>query len=432
MFIRISNISFIRANVLLCLASLFLLNAIPVFAKKQLTIAAIGQSGEISSAYRTLSAKFNQQIQDDVEIKFLMKPDALFKQTLGDVLRDNHMVDIVIWHAGERLKKYIELGLVLPISDIWQQPSLKNNYSAAIRKAVTYHQQQFALPFSYYLWGMYYKKSLVKRLKLTPPTSWAEFEQTLAIFKQNNITPIFIGTRNLWPVGIWFEYLNLRLNGFDYHEQFLKGQISAHDKGIQQLLKKWQMMIEKGYFFKEHHNKTLAHGVPYIYREQVGLMLAGNVIESQLPSLVINDLSLFPFPAINNNRQNIQVTPLDIMFISSNSQQVELAKKFLLFMANADIQQQHNQTIHQIPVNTKAQLTKSEIERQTIKTLNNAEKLTLFFDREIDEQFGKDNMQIWREFLDNPDLHATTNKMEQVRLKFLNHQNKINTLKVKR
>lgn len=43
--------------------------------------------------------------------------------------------------------------------------------------------------------------------------------------KNAGITPITIGAANKWTSAAWFDYLNLRINGLDYHQRLLQGEI---------------------------------------------------------------------------------------------------------------------------------------------------------------------------------------------------------------
>ena len=44
------------------------------------------------------------------------------------------------------------------------------------------------------------------------------------MLKKNGITPITIGTKFLWTAGGWFDYLNLRINGYQFHMDLTAGK----------------------------------------------------------------------------------------------------------------------------------------------------------------------------------------------------------------
>jgi multiple sugar transport system substrate-binding protein len=320
------------------------------FAITVLKVASIGSSSNIREALYDITARF-EKINPDVRIEIVLDSDTHLKNKLTRLLKQKSMVDIAVWHAGERLNKLIDQDLVLPINGLWYDNQLNNQFTVTNQNIVMLNGQVWAIPISYYQWGFYYKKSLFKRLAINSPNNWSEFINALSIIKQNNITPIYIGSKNLWEVGIWFEYLNLRLNGLEYHNLFVQGEITAHSDGIKGVLTYWAKLINQGDFFDQHEGKDLSDSFPYIYREIAGVTLSGYMIEPYMDEKILDDIGFFPFPKIKGDVANIQVTPVDVMFIAKSSAKQEWAKKFVLFASNANIQTTFNAKLNQFPVN---------------------------------------------------------------------------------
>ncbi|MBA6327854.1 extracellular solute-binding protein [Colwellia sp. MB02u-6] len=120
--------------------------------------------------------------------------------------------------AGERFHKYIRLDLVTPITDIWQTHQLSHKFSDNLNNDIPYNQQIYAIPFSRYQWGMLYNKMLFERLSLLPPKNWQQFIDLLTVLKSEKIIPIYVASKYSWEISAWFEFLNLRLNGYDFHQ----------------------------------------------------------------------------------------------------------------------------------------------------------------------------------------------------------------------
>lgn len=388
-------------------------------SQSELKIAAIAQNSDTRLAFHTLAKDFEAE-NPTVKIKFIMKEDVIFKVELDDMLSTSGAVDIVSWHSGDRLYKYVKRDLVLDISDMWSQRNLDEDFSSIMKGMVSFQNKTYAVPYSYYQWGFYYRKSLFNRLGIAPPSNWQSMMDSFSTLQKNNITPIYIGTKNPWPVGIWFEYLNVRLNGLEFHKRFILGNIPSNSPNIVNVLSHWKQLIDSGYFKSEHEDKILAEGLPYIFRDKVGVILAGNFIETFLPEKIRNDIAFFPFPTMDESLPVTQVSPIDIMFIAKNSDQKELAIKFLSFISEAKVQSKLNGNLFQFPINRNADFTGSELLMTVKKSLSAADSLTHFYDREVEEQYGLENMAIWKDFLANPNVDATINKMETTRLNYVN------------
>jgi len=387
-------------------------------AKSVLKIAAIGHSGDIRQGFYSIGYEF-ERLNPEVEVQFIIKPDAVFKQQLPQMLAKEGAIDIVIWHSGERLNYYVKRSLVTPITDIWHEHQLEQQFSGITENMVSYNEQIYALPISYYQWGFYYRKSLFHRLGITPPKTWPEFLDILATIEQTGIIPIYIGTKNPWPAGCWFEYLNLRINGLKYHNAFVRGEIRSDDSGIKHVLSYWKTLIDKGYFFEDHQTKDLAEGFPLIYREKAGITLAGHFVESYMSDAVKREVGFFSFPEINAQVDEVQVTPLDIMFIAQLSSLQTIAKKFIVFAASEEAQSMLNDKLNQFPANKHSSIIGNGLLQEVKLATSGAKGLTHFYDRAVEKIYGQENLLIWNHFLANADISYTIEQMEQVRLKYL-------------
>lgn len=353
----------------------------------------------------------------DVKIVFVVSEGEIFKKTLQQQLMQDNGLDVVFWMAGERFNKYIRLDLVAPITDIWLSNKLTENFPSHLSGAVTFNEQLYAVPFSYYQWGMFYNKQLFKRLALTPPNDWQAFIKILAALKREDLMPISIGSKYSWAVSPWFELLNLRLNGYAFNQLFIQGKVSAYAPEIRRVFEYWQTLILSGYFIE--HKESLVESLPLLYREQAGVILAGSYFASFFPKKLSRNIGFFPFPIINSDVDKSEVSPVDISFIAQRSTQKAIAKRFLLFLSSKEAQEMFNNGSHFLSANKQANIAKSETLQTVQKSLSNVKHLTLFFDREAEDTFAQDNMAIWRDFISHRNIEETLSKMEAARQRYL-------------
>jgi len=50
--------------------------------------------------------------------------------------------------------------------------------------------------------GIYYNKDMFTKLGLEAPTTWSEFQTVMSTLKQNSVTPLAIGGKDVWPAGL--------------------------------------------------------------------------------------------------------------------------------------------------------------------------------------------------------------------------------------
>ncbi len=64
----------------------------------------------------------------------------------------------------------------------------------------------------------WYNKSLFKKLDLSPPDNWEQFEHVCEKLKHTGITPVYLGNKDLWPAGNVMGHLVSRIVGeTEYH-----------------------------------------------------------------------------------------------------------------------------------------------------------------------------------------------------------------------
>lgn len=185
----------------------------------------------VNSAYQktVVSQLFHEYEKNNpgtkVELAFFQ--DAEFKQKLGGWLSSPTKVyDLIAWQGGERLYRYVRQGQVAPISEFIPRDVMRDAFTQGSLGAVTYQGEMYALPMSYYQWGIFYRKSIFAKAGLTPPRNWQEFIRVCNALKQQGITPLALGNSGKWPASAWFDYLDLRINGLEFHNQLLQGQHS--------------------------------------------------------------------------------------------------------------------------------------------------------------------------------------------------------------
>ena len=233
------------------------------------------------------------------------------------------------------------------------------------------------------------------------------------------ITPIAIGSFEPWAVSCWFEYLNLRINGHNYHNSFVRGDISAYDQGIKQVFIHLKQLIERKAFADNASQRSIRESLPTLYREKAGITLEGSFIEGYIPDQFKHNIGFFEFPFIEPNVENIQVSPVDILLIAKHTQHPNAAKAFLRFMATAEAQTLVNQMLYQVPANINSKTSNSNLLASVVQSLARADGLTQFYDREANEALAAKNMQIWTEFLEKPDIQDAQQRMEKARLEYL-------------
>ena len=80
--------------------------------------------------------------------------------------------DVLTWYAANRMKPYVEAGLLEDVSDMWADGTDIANELASTKGALTIDGKQWGVPYTYYQWGIYYRKDIYQELGLSEPANF--------------------------------------------------------------------------------------------------------------------------------------------------------------------------------------------------------------------------------------------------------------------
>ncbi len=366
-------------------------------------------------AFETLIERF-KAAHPDVEVKWNIFDHEGYKTAIRNFLTAESP-DIAAWYAGNRMAPFVKAGLFEDVSDVWQQEGLNEQMKSAVA-SMTIDGKQWGVPYTYYQWGIYYRKDLFDKFGLAAPKTWDELLKVSATLKENGIAPFTIGSRELWPTGGWFDYLNLRVNGYEFHMDLTSGNVPYTDPRVHAVFDKWDDLVKNGYFIENHASYRWQEAVPFMAQGSAAMYLMGNFAVDLIKSAGVTEdqLGFFQFPEITPGLPMAEEAPMDTLHIPAGARNKEDARKFLAFLAKPETQQEMNTILGQLPVNSNAAMPQDKYLQQGFELLGNAYALAQFYDRDTDARMAKIGMEGFQEYMVRPDRRADILKrLEQAR-----------------
>jgi len=279
-----------------------------------------------------------------------------------------------------------------------------NQTLKASSSVLTIDGKKWGVPYSYYHWGVYYREDIFRKLGIKIPKTWDEFLNACKTLKSNGITPLTIGTKFLWPVAGVFDYLDLRVNGYEFHNKLTAGKIKYTDPRVQKVFDRFDELVKPGYFIKNHLSYSWQEALAPMVQGKAAMVVMGNfaVPVFQKSGLNLKDLGFFQFPEITKDLPRAEEAPIDSFHIPKNAKNKKDAKTFLAFLAQADIQSKINAILIQLPVNNKAKIADDKFLKAGFKMLNSAYGLTQFYDRDAPAQMAKAGMEGFQQYMVYP------------------------------
>lgn len=326
------------------------------------------------------------------------------KSTIRNALQ-NDAPDVITWYPGNRMGPFVDAGLFMDISDLWSSDANLADKFNAIKPTMSRDGKQWGVPYSYYQWGVYYRKDIFDKLSLSEPKTWDALLSNCDKLKEAGVTPFTIGTKFLWTAAGVFDYLNLRTNGYDVHNDLTAGKIKYTDPRIKKTFENWKVMLDRCTFVKTHATMSWQDAIAPFAKGDAAMYVMGNFSVGQYKDAGLKDdqIDFFQFPEITPGMARAEEAPADAFFIPANAKNVENAKKFLSFIATPEIQGDWNKTIGQLPPNSAAEINKDDkFIVQGMATLSTAAGLAQFYDRDAPAAMAKAGMEGFQKFMLDP------------------------------
>ena len=305
------------------------------FAGGKLVIASNASDAAPKKAFEDIVAKF-QAANPDIEVVLNTTEHEAFKTAIRTILAADKGPDVATWFAGNRMAGFVSDGLFADISDVWASEGWDSSMASTM-PSVTFNGKQYAVPYSYYQWGIYYRKDIYEANGISIPKTYDEFLDNCKKLKAKGIASVAIGTKYLWTAAGWFDYINMRTNGLDYHINLMLGKTKYTDQGVVNTFKNWARAIDAGCFMDDHQNYSWQEAQPPLINGEAASYLIGNFIVNNLPEETQAQLDFYQFPPIDPSLELGEDAPTEIIFMPANAQNVENGKKFMAFLHNLKI-----------------------------------------------------------------------------------------------
>jgi len=368
------------------------------------------------AAFEALIAGFEAE-NPDVKVTWNLFDHEGYKTSIRNFLTAD-APDLANWYAGNRMLPYVNAGLFEPVDDVWAEHGLNESLASA-KGSMTIDGKIWGVPYTYYQWGVYYRKDLFEANNIAVPTNWDEFKAAGATLTAAGITPVTIGTKYLWTAGGVFDYLNLRTNGYDFHMALTKGEVAWTDDRVRATMANWKELIDAGFFLENHAAYSWQEALAPMVQGDAAMYVMGNFAVAPLREAGLTDdqIGFFQFPVINPDVPLAEEAPTDTIHIPANAKNKEDAKKFLAYLARADVQTQINDTLGQLPINSGSSVGDDKFLQAGYEMLSSTTGgIAQFFDRDAPAEMAKAGMEGFQEFMVKPErLDAILERLEKVR-----------------
>lgn len=375
----------------------------------------IGITGQNQKdAFQKLADDF-QKANPGTEVKLSFVDLEGYKTQLPNWLQAE-APDIVNWYAGERMRYYAKRKLLEDISDLWKKNGWNESYASTV-KTSSYEGKLYALPYMYYSWGVFYRKDLFEKVGAKVPETWKDFQDVCAKLKAAGIAPITTGGKDAWNLAGWFDYLNLRQNGYEFHVALTEGKIPYTDPRVKKTFELWKSLLDGKAYIDDVTAYDYSTAQPFLYQGKAAMFLMGTFMAGNFPPEMKDKIGYFKFPTVDAKVKPAEDGPTDTMHIPAKAKNKAAARKFLEFAAQPENAARLAQAMGSLPANKNAKVEGDELVQTGFRILSGATGgVAQFYDRDTTKEMADEGMKGMQEFVANPGrLDAILERLEKAR-----------------
>jgi len=331
--------------------------------------------------------------------------------------------DLANWYAANRMRPFVEAGLFADISDVWANNGLNESLASSVLSS-TIDGKQYAVPYTYYQWGIYYNRDAYKAAGVDLPgeggVTWEQFLANCEKFKAAEIDCVTTGSSALWPVAGIFDYLSLRTNGYQFHSDLAAGKISWTSPETRAVFAEFAKL--QPYVTANHAAIDWQDAAAIFVQNKAAHYVMGNFAVGVFKEggMTNDNLGFMVFPEITAGVARAEEAPTDTIHLTSGAKNPDDAKAFLAYVASAEAQSKWNAAVGQLPTNKDATVDLADpfltAGFQALSTATGG--IAQFWDRDADAEYAKAGMEGFQQFLVQPDqLEAILERLEQTRLR---------------
>ncbi len=307
------------------------------------TLTYVAPNNSLFSAPEQVAIERFQELAPSIQVD-----RQSYRFNAGSYLLDEQPPDVLLMWNGDQLSSAASHGLLADVSEVWTEGNFTEAYGRRFRDISRFDGTLRFVPSGFSWTGIYYNKEVFDQFGLEPPDTWEEFISICDTFLANGITPMSLAGQNPFISIYWFDYLNMRLNGPDFHRDLIAGRVDFHDQRVAQVWELWKSLLDRGYFVERPGSTSEMNSMTALIRgdgdspltwEKSVMALAPHYSLADLPPVFANELDFFQFPRIDETQPIGEVSIVFGYVVPADALNRIEANAFVGYMGSAEAQE---------------------------------------------------------------------------------------------
>ncbi|MEM8862477.1 MAG: extracellular solute-binding protein, partial [Chloroflexota bacterium] len=244
-------------------------------------------------------------------------------------------------------------GVIADISDLWEEQGWDEVFPAGVKELSSFNGKQYFVPQAIQWNGIFFRADVMEAAGVEPPETWDELLAACDVLNEAGIIPFVMTAQSAWPppMGFWFTHINQRLNGPEFHEALMRGEISYTDPRVREVFVYHEELFERNCFDERARSSSYTEAIRLFDSGDAAMYAHGEWMFEFIATDTKEVTDFIRFPIIDESVPIGELVPMFGAFITADTEYPELAREYLIYAAGVESQQSIITDIKRLPSN---------------------------------------------------------------------------------
>jgi raffinose/stachyose/melibiose transport system substrate-binding protein len=323
-----------------------------------------------------LVSSFNEMNKGEIEVSASGVDDETYKTKILIELRSDTPPDVFFYWEGGRAKSIVDAGHVLPLDNFYEEYGWDDSLNSAGVSLSEIDGSKYFIPYEMAAAVIWYRPSIFKELKLTPPTNWEEMTEVATTLKANGVAPFVLTNQKRWPAQFEWSVILVNKYGLDVYQDLINNKIPWTDARVVDAFTTLQQMVADGWYLPGINALDLGDGVGPFGKGEAAMWYQGTWMPSTFKGSddsAFFEYDFFNWPRMSENDPVMEVFAENAIFLHKRTKHPEAAAKFADYFVSREVQTRKTYDDRPYPANVAVDLSKlNETEIKLAETMKNS------------------------------------------------------------
>ncbi len=245
-----------------------------------------------------------EAVHPNVEIEISYFDTATLKNNCMASAASGTMPDCFYSYSGAIGSYYALNGFAINLDEYAAENKWDDLFLAPAIELTKWDGSIYGIPMTYNTFDVLYRSDIFEKLGLTEPATWDEFENCLAVLKENGITPFAIGNSSAWDLSRLFAFTLDAIAGNEEYDRLCKEQTAdwSTNEYVIATLNKLKEWYDKGYFLEGFITLAPNDARNLWYQGEAGMRVDGFIWNMISNDRVMSNYGVFHLPSFNEGQ----------------------------------------------------------------------------------------------------------------------------------